>query len=394
MSDVNNIFIDEMEINSHDPRHHSEFLLLSCEVNSWKNHLNDRSWWLSLEKQCIHVFKSYGYELQSGTWFCLISAHRYGWAGVANATLLLAEGFGKKQRKCWPPIGANDLRLQIIEWYTINVVTCIYALPLSETEILSIQKLESGVASLLQQAFEMQSRCQITLRNLRDYLQASRQSLLAKTRAFVPRAKDAQSLLEQSPTLPLCGTSEELPPNLSLTECSRRWGAWVGGGLIGVILTFVVSGSVYWFSQPKTAVFLNRIWPDNPISIRWYSKVSNSIHGTSSSKSLQNLKEQLDSLELRLIESEKKRSVYMTISELKTSIYQMKESLNEYGKPVQMQISDLETKINENKAVYPAEIESVLKQIDDMNTRVTQLSLIANGKEANECSDIYQTECR
>lgn len=357
----------DVKISCHDPRHHHEFLLLSNSVNGWKGHVHDRSWWLTQENQCLEIFQRHGYDLQSGVWFCLISCQRHGWAGMANATLLLAEGFGKKQRQCWPPVAATDLRQQIIEWYSTHAATSLYGLPLNSAEVDTLQQLEGAVSMMLEHALALQSRSQAPLRNLLDYLQSSRQTL--QKRALI--AKPAVPDVAPVPVTPPARVPVVKPAPL---PAPRPWKAWLCGGGVGIAVTVCVMSTLHWLAQPSAAIRLNALWPGNAFSVRWqnhHTELSATLPDINSWALVNN---QLNSVELRLLEAEQKRKPYMTISELKTAIYQMRQTLQQGGEPVQAQLDDLQRKLDKQQPVSNAEIKQIAEHLEALNSRLILLT--------------------
>ncbi|QLK63711.1 hypothetical protein GE278_23360 (plasmid) [Enterobacteriaceae bacterium Kacie_13] len=356
----------DVKISCHDPRHHQEFLLLSNNVNGWKGHLHDRSWWLTQENQCLEIFQRHGYDLQSGVWFCLISCQRHGWAGMANATLLLAEAFGRKQRQCWPPLAATDLRQQIIEWYSTHAATSVYGLPLNSAEIDTLTQLEGAVSMMLEHALSLQSRSQAALRNLLDYLQSSRQSLQKRALTVKP------SVPVPAP-LPFVSAPQPLPA-LTLLPPPRPWRAWITGSMAGIALTLCGVSVTHWLEQPSTAVRLNALWPGNPISVRWQSRFAEQNASLPKINSWALVNKQLNDLEERLLDAEQKRKSYMTISELKTAIYRMRQTLQQGGQPVLAQLDDLQRKLDNKQPVSDAEINAISLRLEALNSRLTQLT--------------------
>jgi len=355
----------EIRISSHDPRHHQDFLLLSSSINAWKSHVHDRSWWLTQENQCLGIFQRHGYDLQTGVWFCLISCQRHGWAGMANATRLLADGFSKTQRQCWPPIAANDLRQQIIEWYCTHAATCVYGLPLSSVEIETLKRLEDSVSIMLEQALSLQSRSQAALHNLLDYLQSSRQ--WQQKRALV-----AKATLTELPASVAATPAWEPVPILQLR--ARPWKEWFSGGAIGLVLTICFVTGANWLKQPSTLLLLNRIWPDNALSTRWKNRLIEQSASLPTINSWALVNQQLNTLEQRLLDAEQKRKPYMTISELKTEIYQMRQTLQQGEEPVMAQLDDLQRKLDNRQPVSDVEINVISQHLEALNSRFVQLT--------------------
>jgi len=83
---------------------------------------------------------------------------------------------------------------------------------------------------------------------------------------------------------------------------------------------------------------------------------------------------QLNELEQRLLDAEQKRKSYMTISELKTAIYQMRQTLQQGGEPVLAQLDDVQKKLDNKQPVSNAEISAISQRLEALNSRLTQLT--------------------
>lgn len=355
-----------LKINCHDPRHHQEFLLLSSSINSWKDHVSDRSWWLTQEKQCLEIFQRHGYDLQTGVWFCLISIHRHGWAGMTNATLLLSDAFSSSQRQCWPPLAAIDLRRQIIEWYSTHVATIIYGLHLHSAESNMLVQLQGAVSVMLEHASALSSRSQVPLQNLVGYLHSGRLSLQKKTR-----------IVKSSDPAPLPVKEEltaQVTTELALCPPSTSWKAWLSGSVAGITLALTVVVTIHWLTQPSTALRLNSIWPDNPISLHWQNGLIEKTANLPTINSWQEMNIQLNNLEERLLDSEKKRIPYLTISELKTAVYQLRLTLQQGGEPIFVQLAHLQSKLDNQQSISKAEFDAISHQLEALHSRLLYLS--------------------
>lgn len=355
----------DVKISCHDPRHRHEFLLLSNNVNGWKSHVHDRSWWLTQESQCLDIFQRYGYDLQSGVWYCLISGQRHGWTGLANATLLLAEAFGRKQYQCWPPVAATDLRMQIVEWYTTHAATCVYGLPLTSAEPETLTQLEKAVSMMFSHAVSLQSRSQAALSQLLDYLRSGRRSLQQRAQAITP--------VVSAPASPVVAPGREPQPVPALQPRPRGRMSRLVSGMAGIALTLCAMSVVHWLEQPSAAVRLNVLWPGNPLSVRWQRYFAEQRASLPAINSWAMINRQLEHLEQRLLDSEQKRKSYMTISELKTAIYQMRQTLQLGGQPVLAQIDEVQRKFDNHYPVSETEINAISQHLEALNSRLTEL---------------------
>lgn len=74
---MNKNFILDLTVNTTNPINNKEFLWVSYNINNSTAKKYEKSYWMTLEKKCLSLFGINGYDLQTGAWFCLISAHLY-----------------------------------------------------------------------------------------------------------------------------------------------------------------------------------------------------------------------------------------------------------------------------------------------------------------------------
>ena len=98
----NRVNLRALKINGHDPRLSKSFLLLSSELSPLSGTIPARLDWNALEEKCFQLFHEYGYDLQSGMWFCLINLRLKSWKGLALALDLLSTAFAHNSQRCWP----------------------------------------------------------------------------------------------------------------------------------------------------------------------------------------------------------------------------------------------------------------------------------------------------
>lgn len=81
----------------------------------------------------------------------------------------------------------------------------------------------------------------------------------------------------------------------------------------------------------------------------------------------------LAQLEGRLQQSEKAHSQYLTISELKTAIYQIQQDFEQQGEPVGDQLNDLQHDIDNRQDIHPAALYQIQEQINALLAKYTLL---------------------
>ena len=147
-------FILDLTVNTTDPKNNKEFLWLSYSINNLSSVKYEKSYWMTLEKRCLSLFSENGYDLQTGAWFCLISSHLHSWEGLAIASWKFADSF-VKQKKCWPPSTATQMRANILIWYIKNVIPAIQTLPDDEKTYSSLTLLEDALILLTELEYNL-----------------------------------------------------------------------------------------------------------------------------------------------------------------------------------------------------------------------------------------------
>ncbi|WP_338013361.1 hypothetical protein [Escherichia coli] len=144
---MNKNFILDLTVNTTNPINNKEFLWVSYNINNSTAKKYEKSYWMTLEKKCLSLFGINGYDLQTGAWFCLISAHLYSWEGLAVASWKFADTF-VKQKQCWPPLTASQMRTNTLIWYIKNVIPAMQMLSDDPKTDSSLRLLEDSLALL------------------------------------------------------------------------------------------------------------------------------------------------------------------------------------------------------------------------------------------------------
>ncbi|MFX2610789.1 VasL domain-containing protein [Enterobacter mori] len=350
--------LHKLKINSHDPRGHQSFLLFSNDMAHWKTHISNNEWWLEREKQCLDLFRQYGYDLQNGLWYCLIACQRSGWQGVSAASLLLADGFARQQNACWPPLAAQDLRRQILEWYCTLLLPVVHELPRPVAGDLPLRQLLNAAELLRGHASALHSSQLSTLQQFSGWLNA--------------RINDAT----QPVRTPVAALPPEAPPPPPVVRQAKR--GWQGRFLwstFGAALALFAVALIQGIKDPAVLVYSNEIWPGNAFYVQWRQQLEGkSAILPGKSESYQYLNQQLDMLEERLIDAEQKRKPYVTISELKTTVYRMRQATRQQEMSLEHQLHSLQTLRDERKEIPPVALASVSVKLDALNSRFLLLS--------------------
>lgn len=426
-----------LKINGHDPRFSKAFQYLS-ESLSHKN-VQKISDWDALELLCYQQFHDYGYDLQTGVWFCLINSHLKGWGGLLQSLELLTGAWENHSARCWPPLGAVALRQNILEWFSQHVATLMYTMPITSSDITVVQRIECVLRLLSEQAKVLQARCDSTLENVRYFLQVRTHSVVAPSvrNSVAVRQRRAEESVENHAVIAESVPFTALTPTPALANPRRPYlRAALLGGIVGVMVTSLTLWLVEWScthrwsdkiqmpigllqrsarapidmdsrfdiqqareEREKTVPVmreqllwlatrspeqwmmqgerlsrqLEEIYPGNPASASWQQKMQEKAGSVGTSNHWKHGMVALAQLEGRLQQSEKAHSQYLTISELKTAIYQIQQDFEQQGEPVGDQLNDLQQDIDNRQDIHPAALYQIQEQINALLAKYTLL---------------------
>ncbi|OAT23900.1 hypothetical protein M977_00190 [Buttiauxella gaviniae ATCC 51604] len=388
--------LSEVKFNPGVPKHSKAFLLLSSELSKLSRTPNAALNWNELDKLCQRIFLRHGYDLHTGAWFCLIQLRIAGWAGAAKSMELLASAlsFGERHGSEVADLG---LRRYALEWFTAHVITPMYTQAQSMDDAQSLSRAESALEIIGRQAQKLQVRGADTLNNLCYFLQvrartsqnivlnvdpAQQIQLVCKAPTVVVAA---DPVAEPSPV-------EEPTPVLVHDIPDRRWHWLAAGALAATLLITLPAGGLWLFQrlaaepaalapftalerveklfnspelshqkltaqqldeldnklqelvqQPSTwllqqgnqlAKRLGEVAPGNSATANWKKSLAQNTASLERAEGWFEIERRLNNLEQRLLESEKKQRSHITISELKTDVYEMKQAMRNMETPI------------------------------------------------------------
>ncbi|MGB7801753.1 VasL domain-containing protein [Buttiauxella sp.] len=441
MTMKNRVNLRALKINGHDPRLSKSFLLLSSELSPLSGSIPARLDWNALEERCFQLFHEYGYDLQSGMWFCLINLRLKSWKGLALALDLLSTAFTHNSQRCWPPVAAVAHRQQLIDWFNANVATHIYTLEYGPENSTEMRQVERSIGVLCSQSKNLQSRSHDSLNNLHYFLQVRCRSVPypAQTKVVKAAPVTAENTLplasEKKSTAPVNDILPEAEPaDIRLAPASRpRPLLWAAGGMAAGIAFCAVAAALWlsshslsfserlsapllalqhselqldeawnkapapdlnvhkeavlaqvapvldWLSQQPSDVLLRqggklsdhleKAYPDNEFSARWRRSLQEKAGDIPALDGFVLANKHLDELETRLLNAEKKHSQYMTVSELKTAVYQIRQDLQRNGIPAETLLWQLSQQNKNTDKINSALLKQVSQRIEALNSR-------------------------
>lgn len=414
-----------MKINGHDPRQSKAFLMLSSDFGALRSGEKTNLKWSKLEEQCYQIFRQYGYDFMTGSWFSLISTQQYGWKGLAQALDLMSEAFSLHSEHCWPPASQPEQRRAILQWFCHHVSTLIYTLPQQPEHIVLMQRVETSIDTLCAMARDCQSRNLDALNNLRYFLQV-------RSRSVGHFKTPAKAVFGSSVVVPANPTENTLSDLIDGAEPKSKvkhfsWVSVLSGVLTGVVLTLSSAGLYYWLkpytldeqlaaplqvlhqadsipvanlaqwsdarkavmtqmdkqlswlaAQPpqfmltkgqNAALQLERLYPGNIVSLNWNNTLQEKSASLGSLDGWQAANRHLDQLEQRLLASEKIHNQYLTISELKTAVYQLQQDLQHEGAPAEALLLQMQHKIANGQPIGNVLAQQTQDRITDILAR-------------------------
>lgn len=396
--------LSEVKFNPGVPKHSKAFLLLSSEISKLQRTPNAPLNWIELDKLCQRIFLRHGYDLHTGAWFCLIQMRLAGWSGLAKSLELLASAlsFGERHGSEVADLG---LRRYALEWFTGNVITPMYTQAQSTDDAQSLSRAESALEIIGRQAQKLQVRGADMLNNLCYFLQV-RSRTSQNIVLDVDPAQQIQLVCKTPtvvlPIEPVADVSvpEEPTPVLVNDIPDRRWHWLAAGALAATLLITIPAGGLWLFqhlvAQPAVlapfsalkqveqlfnvpdlaaeklseeqfrkiddnlqalgqmpatwllaqgnnlAKRLEEAAPGNPASTHWKAMLEKNSENLKRAEGWFEVQRRLVALEQRLLESEKKQRSHITISELKTEIYEMKQALQNMETPVSVLLLERE----------------------------------------------------
>lgn len=363
-------FILDLSVNTTDPKNNKEFLWLSYSINNLTSVKYERSYWMTLEKRCLSLFRENGYDLQTGAWFCLISAHLYSWEGLAISSWKFADSF-VKQKKCWPHVTATQMRINILVWYIKNVIPAIQTLPDDEKTYTSLTLLEHALTLLTELEYNLLSgKCFI----ISDVLAELRRQKSDDSEGFDSEVSDAEKSQPFSGRLSPHVDSNDITGQKHNTLINNRKKTCVYYNVISFISGVLITIFINYSGKPETALKLRSIIPDSFLTemVMNYSGCSEFTPDSTDSWSQLNKKIDDFTETLNTIED---NGGYITISKLKTIAYDMKNTFLEYDPPLNVRISKLYNNVSMSKEDINRELEIIQYNIDKFNCEISDLKM-------------------
>lgn len=416
---------ETLRFNPVPPRQHTAFLLLSSEMAKLARQPHSNTDWLALERLCQRVFRAHDYDLQTGSWFILISLRLHGWHGLAEGLTLLSSAMSVEKSQPGDPA----LQREVLTWCATHLVTPVYTLAPGASESDDLVRAAAALQVLSRMAKNREARGHELLSNLCYFLEVRARSphnivlewdaaqpaqVVCKTPEIESVTVEEQPVEEQRAVTPLVPPVKRGPTYWRWLALGAVGGATAMGLLIAILwlklqppalsphlapfvmlqkldaafqsarssrqpltepqwneidtqLQQLALRPAGWLLQEGNQLVrhLNNLQPNNPAVKNWYSQLSKGSTINDVTQSWQEIHQRLDALDQRLLDSERKQRNHMTISELKTEVYSLRRALLKVGTPPAVLIKSLDNKnmsVHHRQDIYK-EIESNINSL-------------------------------
>ncbi|MCS2163140.1 type VI secretion system ImpA family N-terminal domain-containing protein [Scandinavium sp. H11S7] len=118
----------------------------------------------------------------------------------------------------------------------------------------------------------------------------------------------------------------------------------------------------------RLANYLELAFPNNQVSTQWRRSLKEKSGSIPALDGYIQANAHLDALEARLLNAERSKSKYMTVSELKTAVYQIRQDLQRNGIAAETLLWEMQSQKNKGEAVDPALLKQFSQRIDALNS--------------------------
>lgn len=404
-----------------DPRHLEEFQAIREEINKINHPAQQEVNWKLIESLALSVFRRNGVDLQTSVYYALARFRVAGLAGFTEGCELLAGVIGADWQRCWPE---NEMvRIELLDWFNAKASNLLRTLSFEKRDLEALTQTENALKILSDKLQQLPLRRVPRVENLQFFIhntcerleQTSVQENLPPSSVpgkmiWVPGTEDTDDLPEPDPTkMVTCA----LPVSDAVSAPPVKKTRWIVSGFFGGLcccllialaayylyvvpmkkqleeIASLPSGSaLIWLSQPdlksytrqmenlatpssflpfklseRSVMVARQMWPTDPlqqsVTRQWEAQMQAGNNNALTGQSYFIVQQQLQKLNDELISQERSRGG-LTISYLKTAVYQMQTALN-----ADVPLEELLRRLEEASQTGHPPAVSLMKQIDD-----------------------------
>ncbi|MFT4269818.1 MAG: VasL domain-containing protein [Pantoea sp.] len=321
-----------------DPRTFSEYVTLRDEIGKLSHPARPDVDWRHVEKLCLALFELNGVELQSASWYTLARIHTAGVHGLNEGLSILEALIARQWAVLWPQ--AMSARMDIISTLVRRLQNflrcCMFQ---HQDELTGLYRSEALLQSL---------RDRLTGYGMRDAAQTG--ALYEQIKSAIAHLKEGAVNMPQPLSEPPTPKVYVIQPTVGASASMLK--PFVSGACCALLAGAMVLGSVVWFryehmQQQAHMEQQRRVKEAIP-----FERLQSWQQGMAE---LQQLTEQLNRLD-------KTRGKYLTVSELKSSIFSVMQAFNQHP-PVEEQLRRY-AEDEGNQSGEQVQIEILLRQLE------------------------------
>ncbi|MBB8756884.1 hypothetical protein HEO60_023110 [Escherichia coli] len=280
------------------------------------------------------------------------------WEGLAVASWKFADTF-VKQKQCWPPLTASQMRTNTLIWYIKNVIPAMQMLSDDPKTDSSLRLLEDSLALLTKFENNLFSGGGGIYAVLSE-LKREKKSEIEKKFPFL-----SESGRHVANNIPGKNNSHHVN-KLKSKNIYCNMIAFISGVLMTLFINYL--------GQPEVALEFKRVIPDAFLTEMLVNYSGCSEYTSNQTDSWSRLRKKMDGFEETLNTIEKNRG-YITISKLKTIAHDMKNTLLEYPPSLNIRLSNLYNNEYTDKEDIKRELESIRSDINKYKCQSAELKL-------------------
>ncbi len=323
----------------------------------------ERTHWLTLEKRCLSLFSEQGYDLQSGVWFCFIESRLRGLKGLSETSRIFIWCLAEEDL-CWPPSSDLIQRCNIIKWYIQHA--------LQYNDLDYFGSLNSDMLSEFNQSLKL--------------LLKHKNLISAGDIKFIEGyIKKINSVLRQN--ILTATVSRYSPDKFPLTvdkenrdkrSDKAKVHAFLNLKVAFFLLFFYISGFIsYYYVQrydnKNQEISIQLAKKSKTEKNEGYSDDLCDKSAITFDDSWFRLKDKIDELDKKIRTAESNND-YITLSELKTAVYDIKEIILERGMPVSAKLFYVHDKNKiKNDEAYHAQIVDIQRELNQLQCQLYYL---------------------
>ncbi|MCE4114336.1 VasL domain-containing protein, partial [Yersinia pseudotuberculosis] len=402
-----------------DPRNRPEFNAIREEINKINHPARPEVNWGLIESLALTLFRTHGVDLQTAVYYTLARTQKNGLAGFTEGCELLAGMVVGQWDHLWPE--QPQARSEILEWFNTRVSNQLRQHDFTRDDLRLVYRAERALQLLYDKLQQVELKRVPRIENLLYLMQNTAKKLESASDAA--KAQQTAAPLKMPPMVYLsvpeaepvrtAAAAPEPAANIEVRSPppETKRGAVLWGFGAGVLCSLLVATAVYvtqfkplqqqmtvlatqpesaallWLNRPDVATYGEQLstlenlsplfvlntadqsvamarqrWPSDPSQVaesqRWARLVEARIGLAGTDSSYFQLQQRLHALSEKLLEQERSRGS-LTISYLKTAVYQMQTELNREI-PLEELLRQLAVSADEHQPASPV----LIKQID------------------------------